>query len=80
MTITVYSKPACVQCVATTRLLDTLGLAYTTVDLTADPEAMALVTGWGFKSAPVVDADGKRWSGFQPGRIKAIRKEVRDDR
>lgn len=72
MTITVYSKPACVQCRATTRLLDTLGLAYVTVDLTADPEAMERVTGWGFKAAPVVDANGARWGGFQPGRIKAL--------
>lgn len=74
MTITVYSKPACVQCVATTRLLDTLGLPYVTVDMTADPEAMELVQLWGFKSAPVVDADGERWGGFQPGRIKALEK------
>lgn len=72
MTITVYSKPACVQCAATIRKLDALGLAYELIDLTADAAAMERVTGWGFKSAPVVDADGERWGGFQPVRIKAL--------
>lgn len=76
MTITVYTRPACVQCTATTRLLDTLGLHYITVDLTADPEAMARVIGWGFKAAPVVDADGERWSGFRYDLIRKIAQEA----
>ncbi|PHQ69165.1 MAG: hypothetical protein COB97_08245 [Paracoccus sp.] len=36
MTITVYSKPACVQCTATTRALDRKGIDYTLVDISAD--------------------------------------------
>ena len=36
MTITVYSKPACVQCTATTRALDAKGLDYALVDLSED--------------------------------------------
>lgn len=76
MTITVYSKPDCQQCRATTRLLDTLGLPYVTVDLTTDPEAMALVTGWGFKAAPVVDANGERWGGFRDDLIRKIAQEA----
>ena len=40
MTITVYSKPACVQCTATTRALEARGLAYQLIDLTEDDEAM----------------------------------------
>ena len=38
MSITVYSKPACVQCTATTRSLDAKGVAYTVVDLTEDDD------------------------------------------
>ena len=36
MTVTVYSKPACVQCTATTRALDARGIAYQLVDLTQE--------------------------------------------
>ena len=35
MTVIVYSKPACVQCAATTRALDAKGIGYELVDLTA---------------------------------------------
>lgn len=53
--ITVYSKPDCVQCTATKRKLDALGIAYREVDLTQDAEAMASVTAWGYRQAPVVE-------------------------
>lgn len=72
MTVTVYSKPACVQCTATTRALDAKGIAYTTVDLTQDAEAMAYVTGLGYRQAPVVVAGDDHWAGFQPARIGTI--------
>ena len=36
MSITVYSKPACVQCTATTRALDRQGIDYTIVDVSTD--------------------------------------------
>ncbi len=38
-TITVYSKPACVQCHATTKGLDKAGLAYDVVDINVDDAA-----------------------------------------
>ena len=37
MSITVYSKPACVQCVATYKALDKQGIDYRKVDITLDP-------------------------------------------
>ncbi|MEC8915996.1 MAG: glutaredoxin domain-containing protein, partial [Pseudomonadota bacterium] len=40
MSITIYSKPACVQCNATYRALDKQGIDYTVVDLTQDADAM----------------------------------------
>lgn len=67
--ITVYSKPACVQCTATTRALDAKGLPYDVVDLTQDAAAMARVTELGYRQAPVVIADGEHWSGFRPDMI-----------
>ena len=36
MTVTVYTKPACVQCNATYRALDKKGIAYQSVDISQD--------------------------------------------
>lgn len=69
MTITVYSKPACVQCTATTRALDARGLNYSVIDLTQDDEAMARVTALGYRQAPVVVAGEDHWAGFRPDMI-----------
>lgn len=82
MSITVYSKPNCVQCTATYRALQNHGLGaeadgrYDIVDLTADPEALGTVKKLGYAQAPVVivrSDDGTildHWSGFRPDKIK----------
>ncbi|MTD98950.1 glutaredoxin-like protein NrdH [Paracoccus sp. YIM 132242] len=69
MTITVYSKPACVQCTATTRALDARGLSYDVIDLTEDEAAMARVVALGYRQAPVVIAGDAHWAGFRPDMI-----------
>lgn len=71
MSITVFSKPNCVQCDATYRALKKHGLAFETVDITTDEEALATVKMLGFEQAPVVFAGADSWSGFRPDRIKA---------
>lgn len=72
MSITLYSKPACVQCTATKRALDARGLDFEVVDLTQDEEAMKMVSGLGYRQAPVVVANGVHWSGFNPEMIGKI--------
>ncbi|CAM3379407.1 NrdH-redoxin [Mycobacterium intermedium] len=72
MSITVYTKPACVQCVATSKALDKQGLAYEKVDISLDPEARDYVMALGYLQAPVVVAGDQHWSGFRPDRIKAL--------
>lgn len=72
MAVTVYSKPACVQCTATTRALDAKGIDYDVVDLTKDPEAMAKVTELGYRQAPVVISGDDHWAGFRPDMIGKI--------
>ncbi|MBM7824399.1 glutaredoxin-like protein NrdH [Arcanobacterium pluranimalium] len=72
MSITVYTKPSCVQCNATKRALDKGGLEYVEVDLTQDEEALATVKALGYQQAPVVFADGDHWAGFRPDKIKAL--------
>ena len=72
MTITVYTKPACVQCNATYKALDKQGLDYEIVDITEVPEARDYVMALGYLQAPVVVAGGEHWSGFRPDRIRDI--------
>ena len=69
MSITVYSKPMCVQCDATYRALDKQGLDYTKVDLTEDPSALEFIKGLGYQQAPVVIAGDDHWSGYRPDLI-----------
>lgn len=71
-TVTVYTKPACVQCTATYKALDKQGIAYRTVDISLDPEARSYVMALGYLQAPVVVAGNDHWSGFRPDRIKTL--------
>ena len=72
MSITVYTKPACVQCNATYRALDKAGIEYSVVDITEDPAARDFVMALGYLQAPVVVAGDDHWSGFRPDRIKTL--------
>ena len=74
MSITVYTKPACVQCNATYKALDKEGIAYTKVDISLDDDARDYVMSLGYQQAPVVVIDDgqQSWSGFRPDRVKAL--------
>ncbi|WP_077490863.1 glutaredoxin-like protein NrdH [Sinomonas mesophila] len=72
--VTVYSKPACVQCTATKRALDSKGIAYTEVDVTQSPSALEYISDeLGYSQAPVVVVDDhNHWSGFRPDLIDRL--------
>ena len=72
MTVTVYTKPACVQCNATYKALDKQGIASDVVDISVDTEASDFVMALGYLQAPVVVAGNDHWSGFRPDRIKSL--------
>ena len=79
MTITVYSKPACVACDATYRKLDKHGIEYSSVNIIEDPEALTFVRGLdpSYAQAPVVlvefaDGTSAHWSGYSPDRLEKI--------
>ncbi|MCF4007417.1 glutaredoxin-like protein NrdH [Corynebacterium uropygiale] len=72
MAITLYTKPACMQCNATKKALDRAGLEYTTVDISLDDEARDYVMALGYLQAPVVEVNGEHWSGFRPDRIRSL--------
>ena len=72
MTITVYTKPSCVQCEQTKKLLTKNGLAFDTIDITEDQAAYDKVVAMGFQSAPVVITDNDSWAGFNPSKINGL--------
>ncbi|MDQ0995703.1 glutaredoxin-like protein NrdH [Phyllobacterium ifriqiyense] len=72
MNIVVYSKPACVQCTATTRALDRQGMEYDVIDISNDQDALELVQSLGYRQVPVVVAGEKHWAGFRPDMISTL--------
>lgn len=72
MTVTVYTKPSCVQCNATFKALDKSGIQYDVVDISQNDEAREYVMALGYLQAPVVTVGNEHWSGFRPDRIKAL--------
>lgn len=78
-TVTVYTKPACVQCNATYKALEKNGITYNVVDITynvvditTNDEARDYVMSLGYLQAPVVVAGEDHWSGFRPDRVKSL--------
>lgn len=84
-TVTLWSKPSCVQCTATKRKLTQLGVPFDELDLT-EPEHADQLAGfkeaYGFASAPIVELDNltledggrevRVWSGFRPDLLEQI--------
>jgi len=76
MTVTVYSKPSCVQCTATYRALTARGIEFEIFDVSVDEKALTTVRDLGYLQAPVVIVDGEaagdHWSGFRPDKIDEL--------
>ncbi len=72
MTVVVFSKPGCGQCLATTRTLDSKGVTYEYHDISLDPDAHQKVKDLGYLQAPVVIAGEDHWSGFRPDKIDQL--------
>ena len=76
MTVTLYSKPVCVQCNATKRAFKKAGVEYEEIDLSQNEKALNKVKSLGYSAAPVVIAGSEHWSGFRPDKIKEIAEKV----
>ena len=72
MTVTVYTKPGCVQCTATFKALEKNHISYSKVDVSADDQAREFIQSLGYSQLPVVIAGGDQWGGFKPDRIKGL--------
>ncbi|UBV13088.1 redoxin NrdH [Mycolicibacterium fortuitum] len=70
--VTVYTKPACVQCNATYKALEKQGIEFEKVDISLDSEARDYVMALGYLQAPVVVSGNEHWSGFRPDRITSL--------
>lgn len=76
-TVTVYGKPRCVQCDATTRHLDKRGIPYTYRELEDHPYIVELAKEAGHLQAPIVVIEGLRdgarmWSGFRHSLLEEL--------
>lgn len=76
MSVTVYTKPACVQCNATYRALDKKGIIYNSVDISQDEEALERLRALGYQQAPVVETPTDNWSGFRPDKIEELAQQL----
>ncbi|KGF20792.1 MULTISPECIES: glutaredoxin-like protein NrdH [Micrococcaceae] len=77
MAVTVYTKPACVQCNATYRALDKKGIEYDVVDMSQDADALERVRSMGFMQAPVVVTETDSWAGFRPDKISELENSLK---
>lgn len=78
MSIVVWEKPSCVQCMQTKREFDKRGIIYKVRKLT--PKAVEKFLELGLTSAPIVETDVKRWAGFRLDRIKSLEQHLRTER
>lgn len=76
MEVTVYTRLGCVQCRATTNLLDRRGIKYEMVDVSDSAGWQQALRECGFSQMPVVqvtdDEDCQFWEGFRPDMIKQL--------
>lgn len=80
LTLTVYTKPACVQCTATIRALNAAHIPHATIDLTESDTSMERVKALGYLQAPVVITDdGEHWSGFRPDLINDLATRIKEN-
>jgi glutaredoxin-like protein NrdH len=78
--ITVWELPNCVQCKQTKREFDKLGIQYSVRQLNRSPKAVERFKEMGLISAPIVETDDRRWSGFRINRIRSLQKHLEHER
>ena len=80
MTITVWEKPNCVQCMQTKREFDKRGIIYKTRRLDKSAKAIERFKEMGFLAAPIIETDDRRWSGFRLDKIKSLEYHLKSER
>ena len=80
MVVTVWEKPNCVQCLQTKRVMEQEGIIFRTKRLDKSAKAVERFKDLGLMSAPIVETDTKRWSGFRLEKIRSLAKHLRVER
>lgn len=71
--VIVYTTPTCPWCQVVKRYLSSRAIAYTEVDVAADPAAaMDMIRKSGQQGVPVVEINGEIVVGFDRARIDAL--------
>ena len=78
MKIVIWELLNCVQCMQTKREFDKRGIIYTARKLT--PKAADKFLAMGFTSAPIIETDAKKWSGFRLDKIKSLEYHLKHER
>jgi glutaredoxin-like protein NrdH len=80
MKITLWRKPGCVQCDQTEREFEKRGITYQVKRLDRSPKAVERFLELGLLSAPIVETDDRRWSGFRLNRITSLEQHLKTER
>lgn len=80
MQITLWTKPNCVQCNQTKKEFDKRGIIYQVKRLDRSPKATQRFLEMGLMSAPIVETDDRRWSGFRLHRIQSLEYHLKHER
>lgn len=80
MQITLWRKPGCVQCDQTEREFGKRGVVYQVKRLDRSPKAVERFLELGLLSAPIVETDDRRWSGFRLNRIQSLESHLKTER
>ncbi len=70
--VKVFTRHGCVQCTATLRALEKVGVTPVLVDVDADPAAAGEAHALGALSLPVVVVGTTWWAGYRPDKIAAL--------
>ena len=76
--VVVYGRQGCVQCTATGRKMQAMGVAYTYKDVASEQvsrEAEQVASRLGARQLPLVVGD-QAWAGYRPDRIEHLRPPV----
>jgi len=82
MQITLWVKKpgTCVQCDQTKREFDKRGIIYQVKRLDKSAKAVERFIEMGLTSAPIVETDDRRWSGFRLNRITSLESHLKTER
>ena len=80
MKITLWTKAGCPQCDMTAKQFDKRGIIYQVKRLDRSPKAVERFKELGLLSAPIVETDTKRWSGFRLDKINSLEYHLKVER